>query len=94
MKHNAAVTRIAHDLCALLDDEWEEGRKLYLAKAQEIYDREIKPLRRFLLLITEEILVVLGESVFRASFTRLSCLTSNAVKKLAALKTVKGPSSP
>ena len=39
-----AITRIAHDLCNLLDDEWSLGRKLYLMKAEEIYDREIAPL--------------------------------------------------
>ena len=93
MKYNAAVTRIAHDLCVLLDDEWEEGRKLYLAQAQMIYDREIKPLRRFLLLITDEVTFVLDEPLSRVLFTRLSGLVTNAVNMLVELKTVKGPSS-
>ena len=93
MKHNAAVTRIARDLCVLLDDDWEEGRKLYLAKAQEIYDREIKPLRRFLLLITDEVEFILGEPLSRVLFTRLSGLVSSAIVKLIELRTVKGPSA-
>ena len=93
MKYNAAVTRIAHDLCVLLDDEWDEGRKLYLAQAQMIYDREIKPLRRFLLLITDEVTFVLDEPLSRVLFTRLSGLVTNAVNMLVELKTVKGPSS-
>ena len=93
MKHNAAVTRIAHDLCVLLDDDWEEGRKLYLAHAQMIYDREIKPLRNFLLLITDEVEFILDEPLSRVLFTRLSGLVTNAAHKLTELKTVKGPSS-
>ena len=90
MKHNAAVTRIAHDLCVLLDDDWKEGRKLYLAKAQEIYDREIKPLHNFLVLITEEAASVMNEPLHRVRVTRLSGLVTNAIVKLTELKTVKG----
>ena len=93
MKYNAAVTRIAHDRCVLLDDDWEEGRKLYLAQAQMIYDREIKQIRHFLVLITDEVEFVLAEPLSRVLFTRLSGLVNNATKKLAELKTVKGPSS-
>ena len=94
MKHNASVTRIAHDLCSLLNDDWKEGRKFYLAKAQEIYDREIRPLRRFLLLITEEAAFVMNEPLHRVRVTRLAGLVTNAVVKLTELKTVKGPPSP
>ena len=93
MKHNAAVTRIAHDLCVLLDDDWVEGRKLYLAKAQIIYNREIWPIRRFLVLITNEVSCVLNEPLNRVRFTRLTGLVSNAVCRLAELKTTKGPAS-
>ena len=92
MKHNATVTRIAHDLCALMNDEWEEGRKFYFAKAQEIYDREIKPLRNFLVLITEEAAFVMEEPLCRVQFIRLSGLVTNATRALTALKTVKGTS--
>ena len=93
MKHNAAVTRIARDLCVLLDDDWEEGRKLYLAFAQTIYDREIKSLRRFLVLITDEVPAVLASPLNYVQLDRLSGLVTNAILKLAELKTVKGPSS-
>ncbi len=83
MKHNAAVTRIAHDLCELLDDDWKEGHKLYLARAQTIYDREIKPIRGFLVLLTAEIEILLEH---KWTLSRLSCLTTNATRKLEELK--------
>ena len=93
MKYNASVTRIAHDLCNLTGGDWEGGRKLYLAMAQEIYDREIKPLRRFLVLITEEVPAVLAAPLNYVQFDRLSGLVTNAILKLAELRTVKGPSA-
>ena len=93
MKYKPAVTLIAHDLCDLMDDEWAEGRKLYLAKAQEIYDREVKPLRDFLVLITAEVDEIMDTPLSHVLWKRLSGLVTNAKAKLAELKTQKGPPS-
>ena len=93
MKYKPVVTRIAHDLCGLMDDEWAEGRKLYLAKSQEIYDREVRPLRNFLVLITAEVDEILDTPLNRVLWKRLSGLVTSAKAKLAELKTQKGPPS-
>ena len=85
MKYKPAVTRIAHDLCGLMDDEWAEGRKFYLAKAQEIYDREIKPLRNFLVLITAEVDEIMDTPLSHVLWKRLSGLVTSAKAKLVEL---------
>ncbi len=86
MINNAAVTRIAHDLCVLLDDDWTEGHKLYQAQARIIYDREIHVMQNFLLLITNEIMDVTQTPLSHVSFIRLRALAEKAKVHLKRLK--------
>ena len=90
MKYKPAVTRIAHDLCDLMDDEWAEGRKLYMAKAQEIYAREVKPLRNLLLLITAAVDKIMDTALSHVLCNRLSRLVTLSNANVAVVNTQKG----